>query len=199
MARRLLDGGGMSARLVVALLLASGTALAQPGPDALPPEPNHAFAIEPALGGLGPAGGILMAALAASWRQPGSETWWRVGIAPGVPIVDVKGHILAVRAGIEHRREYCMRGCLYAGLDVELIDDVTYDDPEEYDLRAALLVARGGLDVGGDTVRFRLGLEIYAGAGIYHDQFSDPQTFMETTEGRFSGGMSITSALAFRF
>lgn len=196
-------------RYALAALLVSHAAFAQPGPDAPPaservedfhpPEPNHAIAVEPALGGLGPEGGIAMVTLAASWRQPGGETWWRAGIAPGVPIADVQGHILAARAGVEHRRAYCLRGCLYAGLDLELIDDVTYDDPDEYDLRAALLVARGGVDVGGDSVRFRVGLEIYAGAGLYHQHVPELVMSTDTTDVRFSGGMSITSAVALRF
>lgn len=193
---------------VAAVLFVTSTALAQPGPDSPPgapdedtyrPEPNHALSLEPTLGGISPGSGVLALGLAASWRAPGSETWWRVAITPGHPIADISGHMIGVRAGIEHRRAYCLRGCLYTGLDLALVDLTADDYPEHTELRAALAVARGGIDVGGDTFRVRLGLELFVGLGMYHQQLPDLVMPIDTTDLSVAGGMAFTSALAARF
>jgi hypothetical protein len=202
--------------LAVTISLAS-PAHAQPGPDdgraprlpatpaqsdaepASAPDPGRLLSLEPSFAVMAPAGAALMLGVATTWRRADSELWYRAALSAGHPAPDVEGGALEARAGIEYRRASCPGGCLYAGIDLAYVDFDVKDDPEEYSERGLVAIARGGVDVGGDTVRFRLGLELAMGATRYRDREPDLTMPLDSTTTRFTGGFALTSAVALRF
>lgn len=162
------------------------------------PEPRGSIGLGLSLGGLSHVSGLALAGIDGTWRR-GDDLWLHVLVAGGVPFVEVTGNVGEVRVGLEHRRQDCERGCLYGGIDLAYVDADVLDDPEETHARGLLAIPRGGIDVGGDTVRFRLGVELLLGGARVRDRLPDLVVPMDTTATRFVGGFALTTGLAAQF
>lgn len=162
------------------------------------PEPRGSIGLGISLGGLSHVSGLAVAGLDGTWRH-GEDMQLHVMVAGGVPFVEVTGSVGEVRVGIEHRRRDCLRGCLYGGIDLACIDADVIDDPEETHARGLLAIPRGGIDVGGDAVRFRLGIELLLGGARVRDRLPDLVVPTDTAATRFVGGLALTTGLAAQF
>ncbi|HEX7840455.1 MAG TPA: hypothetical protein VF469_23410 [Kofleriaceae bacterium] len=193
MAQALLDVGAMTRCLVVMAVIALSTANAR-----AEPEPRGSVGLGASFGGLSHVSGLALAGLDGTWRH-GADTWLHVMVAGGVPFVEVTGSAAEVRVGLEHRRQDCLRGCLYGGIDLAYVDADVIDDPGETHARGLLVIPRGGIDVGGDAVRFRLGIELLLGGARVRERLPDLVVPMDTTATRFVGGFALTAGVAAQF
>lgn len=193
MARGLLVRGAMTFRLIVIAVILASSPIARGEPE---PERRVGFAIR--LGGLSHVSGVAMLDLDGAWRR-GGEIWLRAAVAAGVPVPDVSGRALEVRVGLEHRREACGRGCFYAGVDLALFYADVREDPDQLQARGLLAIPRGGIDVGSDVLRFRLGFELLLGAARVHDREPDLVPPVDMTTTHLVGGYAFTTGVAAQF
>jgi hypothetical protein len=149
------------------------------------------------LGGASGISGVAGVELDAAWRHSGG-TWFRAAVAGAVPVPDA-GRVLEARLGIEHRREDCGGGCLYAGVDLALATADVRDDPDQTTVVAGLVIPRLGLDAGSDTLRFRLGVELWLGAARAHDREPDLVPPVDTTTTRWVTGFVVVSGVSAQF
>jgi hypothetical protein len=129
--------------------------------------------------------------------REGGEWWLRGGggVAQTSAVDEGHGTAFELRAGVEHRPDDCGRGCLYYGVDLAFVRGEMTDAPDDWQLTGVVAIPRGGLDLGGDRVRFRLGVEMALGAGSVHDHEPDLTMPIDTTQTRFAGGFAVTTAL----
>jgi hypothetical protein len=178
--------------LVIAVILSfAATAGAEP-------EPQGRVGLGLSFGGLSHVSGFALTELDGGWRR-GGDMWIHVVVAGGVPFPDVSGRVVAVRVGLEHRRQACGRGCLYAGIDLAFVDADVRDDPDETQARGVLAIPRGGIDVGSDILRLRLGVELLLGGARVRDREPDLIVPLDSTTTRFVGGFAFTTGLSAQF
>ena len=161
------------------------------------PAPSGRLGVALQLGGASGVSGVAAIELDGAWRRSGA-TWLRAAIAGGVPVPDA-GRVLEARLGIEHRREDCGGGCLYLGVDLALATADVRDDPDQTTVRAALVIPRLGLDAGSDTLRFRLGVELWLGAARAHDREPDVVPPVDATTTRWVTGFVVASGISAQF
>jgi len=179
---------------VVAVSWAARDARADRGHDGAP---RATVALSPSLGGLTALQATGMLALDASWRTEDPDWWVRGEAATGSTwaIDEGSGSLYELRAGLEHRVHACGGGCLYYGVDVAFVSGELRDLPDQWQLTGGLAIPRGGIDVGGDRVRFRVGVELPLGLGNVHDVEPDLVVPVDSTRTRFVDGFALTTAL----
>jgi hypothetical protein len=184
-------------RIVVTAItiLASANAWAQ---TAAEPEPDHRVGFSIHLGGISNVSGDEALELEGAWRH-GGDTWLRVAIAGGVPLPHESGRVLEARLGVERRRQDCGRGCFYTGLDLAVVAADAHDEPDDLNTRALFAIGRGGIDAGSDMLRFRLGIEVWLGAGRVHDLEPDHMPPIDATTTRFLPGFAFTTGVSAQF
>jgi hypothetical protein len=155
-------------------------------------EPNATLALEPRLDFITGLQELGLLALDMSWRSPHPDWWFRGGAAIGFTsaVDEGQGNAYELRTGIEHKRRTCGGGCFYYGLDLAFVRGELYDDPEYWKLTGVVAVARGGIDIGGDHVRFRIGVEQQLGIG--HVQYVG---CCDSTGTELLRGFGLTTAL----
>lgn len=183
---------------VAALSCASSVAFAQPGteevpaisaPTIKPPDSERGFV----------GGGVMLGGdhfFNAAWvvegaiRIPNTPLWARgQGATGGTGDFEGTGDFKRGMVGIEGRSCATQGLCGYLGLDVGY-QTQTWNGDEMTEHHEGLLVGpRGGLDVGGETVRFRLGLQLYK--YHHHDDFAGSQP-------AWQGGGDLTMMVAVR-
>jgi len=181
--------------VIAITVLATGHAWAQPAAE---PEPDHRVGLAIHLGGISDVSGDQALELEGAWRH-GGDTWLRVAIAGGVPLPDEGGRVVEARLGVEHRRDDCGRGCFYTGVDLALVAGDAHDEPDDLNTRALFAIARGGIDAGSDTLRFRLGIEVWLGAGRVHDLEPDHLPPIDETTTRWLSGFALTTGVSAQF
>jgi len=167
------------------------------------PEPRVMLALAPSLGGVtvSTAGGFAavgLLAIDASWRTSEGPWWLRGEVALGVAggIDEGGGSAYELRAGIEHRQLRCGRACFYYGIDAAIARHDLRDGSYELQLTSVLAIPRSGIDIGGDRVRFRIGLELPFGIAREHEHDPGAMPPLDATSTPFTFGFGFTTALA---
>jgi len=168
------------------------------------PEPRVTLALAPSLGGVTvvTAGGFAavgLLAIDASWRTSDGPLWLRgeaaIGVAGGID--EGGGSSYELRAGIEHRQLACRRACFYYGIDAAIARNDMQDGSYAMHLTSVLAVPRGGIDIGDDRVRFRVGLELPFGFSKERERDPGAMPPLAATSTPFTYGFGLTTAVAF--
>lgn len=201
----------LRAVVIAITVLATSRAWADPAADPEPapapvperapaaePEPDHRVALSVHIGGISDLSGDQALEIEGAWRRAG-DTWLRVAFAGGVPLPHENGRVLEGRLGVERRREVCGRGCFYTGLDLALVAADVHDEPDDVILRGLFAIGRAGIDAGSDMLRFRLGIEVWLGAGRVHDLEPDHMPAIDETTTRVLPGFAFSAGVSAQF
>jgi hypothetical protein len=162
------------------------------------PDPDHRVGVSLHLGGISDLSGDQAIEIEGAWRRAGA-TWLRVAFSGGSTLPHENGRVLEARFGIERRRETCWRGCIYTGLDLALVAADVHDEPDDVFVRGLFAIGRVGLDAGSEMLRFRLGIELWLGAGRVHDVEPDHAPAIDETTTRFLPAFAFTGGISAQF
>lgn len=162
------------------------------------PGPVGSLGLGAGFGGLSHVSGFTMIGFDVRWRR-GEALWLHAAAGGGGPSPGLEGSIAALRFGIERERRDCGRGCLYVGADLAVLLADVVDGPDETHARGLLAVPRAGLDVGGDTLRLRLGAEVWLGGAWVHDLRPSRTVPIDERSARVVGGFALTAGVALQF
>ena len=188
-------------RLVVIAItvLATARAWADPAAEPVPmPEPDHRVGLSARIGAISDLSGDQALEIEGAWRQAGA-LWFRVAVSGGVTLPHENGRVLEGRVGVERRREVCGRGCFYTGLDLALVAADVHDEPDDVILRGLFAIGRAGIDAGSDMLRFRLGIELWLGAGRVHDIEPDHAPPIDQMTTRVLPGFAFSAGISAQF
>jgi hypothetical protein len=166
----------------------------------LPEEPalDHRIGLAVHIGGISDISGDQALELEGAWHYAGG-TWLRVAVSSGVPLPVESGRVLEGRFGVERRRETCGRGCFYTGIDLALVAADVQDEPDQTTLRGLFAIGRAGLDGGSGMLRFRLGVDVWLGAGRVRIQEPEHMPAIDETTTRFLKGFAFTGGISALF
>jgi hypothetical protein len=167
MARRLRSVRGVHRLAVLAVLLVPAVASADP-PDADPPDPG-VFYVTAAVG----VGGVGVSG-ARGYGGPGFDVaasgrfgdWW-IRAALTEMAMDEDGTLTEPRMGVERRTHDNPNVSVFGGFDAGYLSgsDAVEDTLGDTTLRGPFVMPRGGVEVGGEHVRFRFELDFPLGYG----------------------------------
>jgi hypothetical protein len=150
--------------------LAFVAALLAPAVGAADPDPAHVYVT--AAGCLCSAGvsggrsdGVIGYDLAAAARY--GDVWFRGALTVSTMTLELPGHMIEPRIGVEIRTHDNPTAAAFYGVDVGLLDGsgLQEDEPDPATISGGFAMARGGVEIGGVHVRLRVALELLAGYG----------------------------------
>jgi hypothetical protein len=171
-------------RLALAVLLVPAVAAADP-------DPSRVYAAGALLVGyVGEHGGPGYD-LAASVRI--GSVWYRGALTE---LVDSEGRVLEPRAGVEIRNHDNPNVSPFVGLDLGYVDGLRTLEDLSFDstLRGAFAMARGGVEFGGEHVRFRIELDLI---GAYAHTV-EPENDQPVSQTGFEHGLNFGLGLIVR-
>ena len=189
----------MRTLLVIATLLAAGTAAAEPSQTETW-EPACYVEAGIAIGGTKPAGLNMLASLEGGYRLVSSPLWIHGEVIGGTTGDDRgRGHASEGRAGLEARACVLPTLCGIAGVDLGA-EHVTWfgrHGAGSESLDAFVVIPRAELDLGGDRVRVRLGAELSRALfGRHRSNFGNGD--METSVSDWVAG-ELTLSMAYQW
>lgn len=158
-------------------------------------EATHYVEADAMIGGATPVAGPNLLGAVSVGYQFSPSVWAHGEVSAGAAADDQgSGSNQQVRGGVETRA--CSSGgaaCFMVGIDVGVLHGQwrSHDDASSERVTAGVAVPRFGIDVGGSTVRARLGLEVdEAFAGTHASSFAASTTASGTVGVELSAGVA---------
>jgi hypothetical protein len=180
--------------VVLAVIIGGPVAAADPGGG----ESNNYLMVGPSLGAMSYLVALGTVSVEAAHRDDQHGVWWRAAVVGGATVSDdASGSVVEARVGGEWQPRHCTSACVYVGLDGALVvGHLTTGNVSDYrHVTGGLAIPRAGLDVGGHTVRFRLGIEGMFGGAQVHLVAVDSSS----TTGQAIDGAALTASVGGRF